>query len=159
MYDKINKWVKIMRVLIVDDMKYKQDEVIYALKQKGLEDYEIAESVSDALRYLKQNKFDVMITDLGLPRFKGGFVDNPLEGLDMLMELSYRKIMYVPTIIYSTTNVPREDLMDLRDVFEYPYLGQARDIETLMLLLQIHIDNNKSNVRARINKNSVIDSD
>lgn len=143
-----------MKVLIVDDMKYKQDEIIYALKQKGLEDYEIAESVSDALRLLKQNKYDFMVTDLGLPRFKGGFVDSPLEGLDMLMELSYRKIMYVPTIIYSTTTIPSEDSTDLRDVFEYPYLGQARDIETLEILLQIVIDNNKGSTRVRTNNNS-----
>lgn len=145
-----------MKVLIIDDMKYKQDEVIYALRQKGIENYEIAESVRDALLLLKQNKFDIIITDLGLPRLKGEFVSNSLEGMDMLMELSYRKIL-IPAIVYSTTNIPSEDLRDLREVFEYPYLGQASDIETLELLLQIVIDNNKGAARARINKNDITD--
>lgn len=142
-----------MKVLIVDDMKYKQDEIIYALKQKGIEDYEIAESVRDALLLLKQNKFDIIITDLGLPRIKGEYVDNPLEGLEMLEGLSYRKIL-VPTIIYSTTDIPSDDLIDLREVFEFPYLGQARDIETLELLLQIVIDNNRGSTRVKINNNT-----
>lgn len=146
-----------MKVLIIDDMKYKQDEVIYALRQKGIEDYEIAESVRDALLLLKQNKFDIIITDLGLPRLKGEFVNNPLEGIDMLMELSYHKI-FVPAIVYSTTNIPSEDLSNLREAFEYPYLGQASDIETLELLLQIVIDNNKGIARTRINKNDITDS-
>lgn len=142
-----------MKALIVDDMKYKQDEVIYALKQKGIENYEIAESVRDALLLLKQNKFDIMITDLGLPRIKGEYVDNPLEGLEMLNGLSYRKIL-VPTIIYSTTDIPSDDLIDLREVFEYPFLGQARDIETLELLLQIVIDNSRGSTRVKINNNT-----
>ena len=35
-------------------MKYKQEEVIYALKKLGIIDYEIAESVEEALNLLKQ---------------------------------------------------------------------------------------------------------
>lgn len=159
-----------MRALIVDDMKYKQEEVIYALKKLGITDYEIAESIQEALVLLKQNKFDIIITDLGLPRIKGEDISDSLEGLNILIGLTCRKI-FIPTIIYSTTNIPSSDLTDLRYVYEYPFLGQATDIDTLTLLLQIHIDNNKHQkesaevintdskiTRARVNKNSITDS-
>ncbi len=159
-----------MRALIVDDMKYKQEEVIYALKKLGITDYEIAESIQEALVFLKQNKFDIIITDLGLPRIKGEDISDSLEGLNILIGLTCRKI-FIPTIIYSTTNIPSSDLTDLRYVYEYPFLGQATDIDTLTLLLQIHIDNNKHQkestevintdskiTRARVNKNSITDS-
>ncbi len=109
-----------MRALIVDDMKYKQEEVIYALKKHRITDYEIAESIKDALVLLKENKFDIIITDLGLPRIKGEDITDSLEGLNMLIGLYCRKI-FIPTIIYSTTNIPSSDLNDLRYVYEYPF--------------------------------------
>ena len=159
-----------MRALIVDDMKYKQEEVIYALKKLGITDYEIAESIQEALVFLKQNKFDIIITDLGLPRIKGEDISDSLEGLNILIGLTCRKI-FIPAIIYSTTNIPSNDLNNLRYVYEYPYLGRSRDIDTLSFLLQIHIENNKHQkestevintdskiTRARVNKNSIIDS-
>lgn len=159
-----------MRALIVDDMKYKQEEVIYALKKLGITEYEIAESIKDALVLLSQNRFNIIINDLGLPRIKGEDITDSLEGLNMLIGLSCRKI-FIPTIIYSTTNIPSSDLNDLRYVYEYPFLGQASDIDTLALLLQIYLENNKCQkestevrstdseiARARINKNSTIDS-
>ncbi len=159
-----------MRALIVDDMKYKQEEVIYALKKLGITDYEIAESIQEALVFLKQNKFDIIITDLGLPRIKGEDISDSLEGLNILIGLTCRKI-FIPTIIYSTTNIPSSDLTDLRYVYEYPFLGQATNIDTLTLLLQIYLENNKNQkestkirstdskiTRARVNKNSITDS-
>ena len=87
----------------------------------------------------------------------------------MLNGLSCRKI-FIPAIIYSTTNIPSNDLNNLRYVYEYPYLGRSRDIDTLSFLLQIHIENNKQQehievqntepkvTRSRINKNNIIDS-
>ncbi len=159
-----------MRALIVDDMKYKQEEVIYALKKLDITDYEITESIKDTLSLLKQKRFDIIITDLGLPRIKGEDITDSLEGLNMLIGLYCRKI-FIPTIIYSTTNIPSSDLTDLRYVYEYPFLGQATDIDTLILLLQIYLENNKHQkestkirstdskiTRARVNKNSITDS-
>ena len=49
-----------MRALIVDDMKYKQEEVIYALKKFDITDYEITESIKDTLSLLKQKRFDII---------------------------------------------------------------------------------------------------
>ncbi|MCI9280698.1 MAG: response regulator [Bacilli bacterium] len=159
-----------MRALIVDDMKYKQEEVIYALKKFDITDYEITESIKDTLSLLKQKRFDIIITDLGLPRIKGEDITDSLEGLNMLIGLYCRKI-FIPTIIYSTTNIPSSDLTDLRYVYEYPFLGQATNIDTLTLLLQIYLENNKNQkestkirstdskiTRARVNKNSITDS-
>lgn len=144
-----------MKVLIVDDMGYKQNEVIQCLNSKGITDYEVTsctrEAITTIINYKNNaNEFDLIITDLGLPIFDDEPVNDSIEGYYMLLELAYRDI-FIPAVVYSTTEVPQEELIDLREVLEYPYLGQARDIETLMLLLQIFLDDNKNTQRTRKN--------
>ena len=69
--------------------------------------YEIAENVNDALIYIFTHlaEIDLIITDLGLPRYKDGSDYNSLNGLDILDEL-IRKDVSIPVIINSKTKIP-----------------------------------------------------
>ena len=70
-------------------------------------EYEIVGSVNEAKRYLhdKRNKVDLIVTDLGLPIFKGERVTNPLQGMDLVFDM-WEFNTEVPVIINSTTDVP-----------------------------------------------------
>ena len=69
-------------------------------------EYELVGSVTEAKRYLfkKSNKVDLVITDLGIPRFKGERVTNILEGMEIVYDM-WAFNTEVPVIIISTTEV------------------------------------------------------
>lgn len=136
-----------MKVLIVDDNTYKIDQVIYALKGKGIENYDIAESTREVIYKIianknTPNKYNLIISDLGLPIFKNELVSDSLEGFNMLLELAYRSI-YTPTIVYSTTDIPSKLIEELKSL-HYQYLGQAKDIGELKELLKTYLESNTS---------------
>lgn len=126
-----------MKVLIVDDMEYKQREASFILKEFGITDYDIVTSVVEAFSKTKEQHYDFMISDLGLPRFLDENVENRLEGLLMLYDLAYEEI-FIPTIIYSTTNVPKEKIAYLEDL-EYPFIGQAQSMSELDTLIKEYL--------------------
>ena len=83
-----------------------------------------------------------MITDLGIPRF----IDNPIvedvrEGLKMMYDLAYEDIK-IPTIIYSKTEIYDEQVEYLEEI-EYPFLGQARSVESLEKMIKNFAFNKK----------------
>ena len=67
------------RILWVDD-----DIVIHAMAKKLLEgseyDLHLAESGQEALDLLQRHTFDLMITDLGMPRMSGWQLANRIKG-------------------------------------------------------------------------------
>ena len=97
------------KILFVEDQPdLKLYELFNWLNYKGISvEYEIVGSVTEAKRYLfdKSNKVDLVITDLGIPRFKGERVTNLLEGMAIVYDM-WEFNTEVPVIINSTTIVP-----------------------------------------------------
>ena len=80
-----------MHILFIEDMpEYKVEHLIDFLKYKKIDfTYEICKSVNSALRYCVQNKdkIDLIILDLGLPRFDDSNIFSDYAGLDIINEI------------------------------------------------------------------------
>lgn len=100
------------KILFVEDQPtYKLGALLQYLKMKKVDvEYEILGSVTEALRYLrnKNNKVDLVVTDLGLPIFKEEMVNNLLTGMDIVNYMDMFNTV-APVIINSTTVVPNFD--------------------------------------------------
>lgn len=107
------------KILFIEDQpELKLYELFNWINLKELYfDYEIVGSITEAKRYLfnKANKIDLVITDLGLPYFKGERVTNLLEGMDIVYNMKKFNTQ-VPVIINSTTIVP--DFERIKEKFE-----------------------------------------
>lgn len=130
-----------MKVLIIDDMEYKTNEVLQVLKSLNIVEFDTAKSITEAYLKVYKGKYDLIISDLGLPRHpntEAGISDS-LAGLEMLTIFAYRGIN-IPTIVYSSTEIPTEDIEYLEKL-EYPYIGQAKDIVSLKNILSEYLNN------------------
>lgn len=100
------------KILFVEDQpEYKLGGLFQWFKSKKIPvEYEIVGSVTEAKLYLrkKENKVDLVVTDLGLPIFKGEQVTNLLQGMDIVRDIDDFNTE-VPVIINSTTFVPSFD--------------------------------------------------
>lgn len=134
-----------MKILIIDDNEYKINEAAYALKELGITSYDAAACVTDAYVKVRKEKYDLIISDLGLPRHPNAEVENSLVGIEMLTIFAYKNIL-IPTIVYSTTEIPEEDIDYLKEL-DFPYLGQARDISSLMDILSSYLNKNDKKAR------------
>lgn len=116
-----------MKVLIVEDLKFKRNQLIDFLKKKNIE-FEVCEYVNDALRYIYINKEDIsgIILDLGL-QTSADNNDHALDrGLDIVYELD-RINLNIPILINSTTFVGMLE--------EYPFIyGQRTKMESYEML-------------------------
>lgn len=131
-----------MRVLIVEDNEAKKDNIIRLLEKEGITDYKTEKFVTKVFQKVRETQFSLLITDLGIPRF----IDNPIvedvrEGLKMMYDLAYEDIK-IPTIIYSKTEIYDEQVEYLEEI-EYPFLGQARSVESLEKMIKNFAFNKK----------------
>lgn len=140
-----------MEVLIIDDLEYKQEQASNILKEFDIKDIRTAGCIQSALINICQRKPDLIISDLGLPRFEGEFVESSLSGMTMLIELAYRKVQ-IPTIIYSSTDIPQNDLDELKEL-DYPMLGQAKHNSELHSLLEEYLRNLDINKNDKVVRN------
>ena len=111
------------KILFVEDEPYLKLDVLFTwLELKNITvEYEIVGSIAAAKRYLanKENKVDLVVTDLGLPRFDGERVMNLLEGMTIVYDMCKFNTQ-VPVIINSTTVIPNFE----RAQEEYEERGQ-----------------------------------
>lgn len=128
-----------MKILVVEDSLYKLAEEETILRRLGLNEYICCSCVMDAMKQIANGDIDLMIVDLGLPLQSNELVENSLEGMLMLQRLAYQDVL-VPTLVYSTTDIPKEAIKELAE-FDFPFLGQARDRITLKVLLQKYLEN------------------
>ena len=131
-----------MKALVVEDNLLKQGNVIRLLEKIGITDYCVEKFVAKAIEKAMHMKFDILITDLGLPRFiDHPYVEDEREGLKMMYDLGYEKII-IPTIIYSSTEIFPEQVEYLKEM-EYPFLGQVEEVSELEIELRKFITSTK----------------
>lgn len=98
-----------MKILFIDDNPLgKITPIIEYCKLEQIEfQYEIVQSVNSAIKYIfsNLNEIDLIVSDLGLPRYDDGSDYGILNGLDIIDEL-IRKNINIPIIINSTTDIP-----------------------------------------------------
>ena len=98
-----------MKILFIDDNPLgKVTPIIEYCKHQQIDfSYEIVQSVNSAIKYIfsNLNEIDLIVSDLGLPRYDDGSDYGILNGLDILDEL-IRKNVTIPIIINSTTDIP-----------------------------------------------------
>lgn len=134
-----------MRVLIVEDNDLKRDKAISILKKLGIKEILTEKYVSRVLQRIDILNPDLIITDLGLPRFIDSMrVEDYLEGLKMLYDLTYMN-KRIPTIIFSETLIPEEKIEYL-SYLKYPYFGQAKKVDELSCLIDKFIKRDDTTV-------------
>lgn len=60
-----------IRVLVVDDAAPMRNSIRYSLQQMGFNDIDMANSGQDALAVMRLKSFDIVITDLNMPKMTG----------------------------------------------------------------------------------------
>lgn len=124
-----------MRVLIVEDNEAKKDNIIRLLEKEGITDYKTEKFVTKVFQKVRETQFNLLITDLGIPRFiDRAIVEDAREGLKMMYDLAYEDIK-IPTIVYSETEIYDEQVEHLKEI-EYPFLGQAKSFESLEKMIK-----------------------
>lgn len=87
----------IEKILIVDDEAIMRNFLVEALKRKGLE-AEVAENGEKAIALLKEQSFDLLITDMKMPRVSG------MDVLRFVKETSPRTLVIVVTAFGTIEN-------------------------------------------------------
>ena len=83
-----------MKILIIDDSKIFRNILINTLKSGGYEDIEFATDGTEGLEKIKQEQFDLIISDINMPQ---------MNGIEMVKEI--RKLQNykdTPILISST---------------------------------------------------------
>ena len=99
------------KILIVEDEHFKRENIEQFLRKKQIS-YETIEYVNPALRYIILNRENIsgIILDLGLKSFEDGSDYSNTKGLNIVYELT-RKKLNIPVLIYSSTHVNLSEIM------------------------------------------------
>ncbi len=118
---------KLRNILIVEDDEEKAKRVIRILNGFGGVNYVLKTAVKEAVEEIKHTQFDLIITDLGLPKSEGRPVmeEDGKNGLKMLLDLGKLEIR-IPAIIYSTNLLYKPDEKALEEL-NYPFIAQVID--------------------------------
>ncbi len=118
---------KLENVLVVEDELMKAERVIRILNGFGGVNYVLKTGVEEAVKEIKHTQFDLIITDLGLPKSEGSPVmkEDGKNGLKMMLDLANREIR-IPTIVYSTNWIYKAEEKALKEV-NYPFIAQVID--------------------------------
>ena len=120
---------KLENVLVVEDDQKKLEGVIRIVSGFGVGvNYVLKTAVKEAVEEIKRIHFDLIITDLGLPKSAGSPVikkEDGKNGLKMMLNLADQGIR-IPTIIYSTNLLYKADEEALKEC-NYPFIAQVID--------------------------------
>lgn len=90
------------RFLVVDDMSTMRRIVKTILKDSGYEDIEEAEDGLDALKKLRESKFDFVVSDWNMPN---------LDGLEMLKEIRADDSLKHLPVLLVTAEAKKENII------------------------------------------------
>ena len=105
-----------MNIIFVDDQpRFKVQDAINYLKDKNLKfNYLILIDSNSDLKYIYKNlsNIDLIVLDLGLPKFENGIYYNKYEGI-FIMEQILQKTKKIPIIINSTSVIhPKNNITE-----------------------------------------------
>lgn len=103
------------KILIVDDEKSMRDYLKILFKREGYE-VEDAENGEEALRMCQEKNYDVVVSDIRMPK---------LSGIELLREL--KKMVYPPEVILMTAYASVEDAVEALKVGALDYLIKPFD--------------------------------
>lgn len=90
-------------ILLIEDNIYKAIDIERALEACGMKNIARVGFQEDALEKIEDSKsFDLIITDMQYPLFRGGDTDN--EAGFKLIEYLKEKMLDIPVVICSTSN-------------------------------------------------------
>lgn len=109
------------RILLVEDTPLKEKQLVAFFESEGFTgQYTVAHSYKSALRTLLREPPNVLLLDMSLPTFdikgpEGGGTPRPLGGLELLAQLSLRRIV-IPTIVVTQWELFGDGGMKLADL-------------------------------------------
>ncbi len=117
---QINKEIKI---LTVDDDVVTRKLLTKVLGQIGLNHFEEAESAQEALDRLKQNQFDLVITDWNMPE---------MSGMDLIQALQKEEsLKNIPVLMLTGETNPKQIIAAVKEGLKY-FLMKPFDATTLL---------------------------
>ncbi|MEJ5347301.1 MAG: response regulator [Desulfosoma sp.] len=119
-------------VLLVDDEKEFATTLSERLEIRGLK-VSVAFNGNDALRWMEEKRFDVIVADVRMPGF---------SGLDLLRHIKSRKIG-TPVILLSGYSALQEAIEGMH-LGAFDYLIKPVDIEQLMEKMREAVENKSS---------------
>lgn len=126
------------RALVIDDDKVTLDLFTFELKSEGFE-VTIAESGTKGLEFVRENEFEVILTDLNLPDING------IEMVRLSKEIAPRTEIIVVTGFDSTEKAVEAIRVGARD-----YIVKPVDFEKLLVVIRNAVESKKqSELNAR----------
>ena len=125
-------------ILVVDDEEIIRDSLVFILKKEG---YQIAEAANGkvALDMLKENSFDVVVTDLEMPEMKG---------LELLEEISRRSPETMVMIITAYGSIESAIVALRKGAVDY--ILKPVDFDELLLKIRRLLDDRRLAVENRL---------
>ncbi len=107
------------RVLFVEDNEYLRKIVPYTLKQDGIDTHAVA-TASEALACLREEHFDMVVTDINMPG---------MNGLELISKLKALPAYQATPVLCLTTEIAPETLAEAKqrgaiDIVLKPYSPQ-----------------------------------
>jgi DNA-binding NtrC family response regulator len=116
------------KILVVDDKEMMRDSLHATLNRVGYE-VQTAESATDALVQIKQCTFDVILTDLKMPK---------MNGLEFIDEL--KRIEIDAQVVMMTAFASIDTAVEAMRKGAYDYIQKPFDADEIVLLLQRVLD-------------------
>lgn len=98
-----------MKVLIIDDNIFKQNDIKRALDWNDIRDIDFAKYMDEALEKIRKNNYNLIITDMHYPLERG--VDSDIEAGYKLIKTLKEENINIPIIICSSQNWSSPDTL------------------------------------------------
>ena len=132
-----------MRILVVEDDSGKRDRLIRIFGKNQITDFCIEKFVDNAIERAMSEKFDLLITDIGLPKCANERMIKPGKpGFEMMLRLVEQNIR-IPTIIYSIIFLS-ENEKNILEEKKYPLLSEVSDYVVVEQIIKYLLERKES---------------
>ncbi|MDD5433995.1 MAG: chemotaxis response regulator CheY [Nitrospira sp.] len=111
-----------MKILVVDDFSTMRRIVKNILKQIGFSDIDEAEDGNNALTKLKQDKYDMVVSDWNMPN---------MTGLDLLKAIRSDNVINNTPVLMVTAEAKKENVMEAIQAGVNNYIVKPFTADTL----------------------------